>query len=153
MAGSDWKAIGRYCLYNLDPTFVERVQQGDIVVGGKNFGCGSSKPAAIALIGAGIECVIAESFSRLFFRNCINLGLLPVQSETLAKKIQEGDRLEVDLEAGRCRDLTQGWQDALPPYPPLIRELIESGGLGKWIKGKGAARYEKLQKEAAPKAM
>ena len=143
IAGPEWKEIGRYCLYNLDPTFYERVEQGDILVAGKNFGCGSSKPAAIALIGAGIEAVIAKSFSRLFFRNCINLGLLPIQSESLAERINEGDKLEIDLSEGICKNLSQGWQDKLPSYPPLIRELIEAGGLGKWIKGKGARRYEK----------
>jgi 3-isopropylmalate/(R)-2-methylmalate dehydratase small subunit len=146
LAGSDWKALGRYCLYNLDPTFVDRVIQGDILVAGNNFGCGSSKPAAIALIGAGIECVIAKSFSRLFFRNCINLGLLPVQSGTLVQKINDGDRLEIDLAGGNCRNLSQGWEETLPDYPPLIRELIDAGGLGKWIKHKGAVRYISLGK-------
>jgi 3-isopropylmalate dehydratase small subunit len=146
-AGPEWKAIGRYCLRNLDPAFAERVEQGDILIAGKNFGCGSSKPAAIALIGAGIECVIAESFSRLFFRNCINLGLLPVQSETLAQRIQEADRLEIDPRQGICRNLTRDWQEALPKYPPLICELIEAGGLSKWIKGRGAARYAELRKD------
>ena len=142
-AGPEWKAIGRHCLYNLDPTFFQRVEQGDILVAGKNFGCGSSKPAAIALIGAGIECVIAKSFSRLFFRNCINLGLLPVESRELAEAVQEGDRLIIDRENGSLENLTQGWRKPLPDYPPLIRELIESGGLAKWVKGKGALRYVK----------
>lgn len=142
-AGPDWKAIGKYCLHNLDPTFVQRAKQGDVLVAGRNFGCGSSKPAAIALIGAGIACVIAKSFSRLFFRNCINLGLLPVESEELADAIQEGDLLEIDQENGFCANLTQGWRRPLPAYPPLIRELIESGGLARWVKGRGAARYAK----------
>ena len=141
IAGPEWKAIGRYCLYNLDPTFIERVEQGDILVAGKNFGCGSSKPAAIALIGAGIEAVIAKSFSRLFFRNCINLGLLPIQSEILADRVSESDRLVIDLSEGICENLSQGWQESLPVYPPLIMELVEAGGLGKWIKGKGRQRY------------
>jgi 3-isopropylmalate/(R)-2-methylmalate dehydratase small subunit len=146
MAGPDWRAIGRYCLYNLDPTFVERVEQGDILIAGSNFGCGSSKPATISLIGAGIEAVIAKSFSRLFFRNCINSGLLPIQSESLADRINDGERLEIDPVSGYCRNLTRNWQEALPPYPPLIQELIDAGGLAKWIKGKGVERYAGLYK-------
>ena len=144
IAGPEWKDIGRYCLYNLDPSFYERVEHGDVVIAGKNFGCGSSKPAAIALIGAGIEAVIAKSFSRLFFRNCINLGLLPIQSESLAELINEGDKLEIDLSSGICKNLSQEWQKTIPSYPPLIKELIESGGLGKWLKGKGAQRYKNI---------
>lgn len=143
LTGPEWKAIGKYCLYNLDPTFVERVVQGDVLVAGRNFGCGSSKPAAISLIGAGIECVIAKSFSRLFFRNCINLGLLPVESAELADTIQEGDRLQIDLSGNFCINVTQEWHKPLPTYPHLIRELIESGGIANWIKGKGTVRYDK----------
>ena len=135
-AGSDIKELGKICLRNVDPTFAARAQEGDVLVAGKNFGCGSAKPAAIALLGAGIRCVVAHSFSRLFFRNCINMGLFPVESAEMSMAIQEGDLLEIEMDAQLCRNITQKTEYRLPDLPPLIRDMVQSGGIANRLKQK-----------------
>jgi 3-isopropylmalate/(R)-2-methylmalate dehydratase small subunit len=112
-----------------------RVNAGDILVGGSNFGCGSSREIApIAIRGAGISCVIADSFARIFFRNAINLGYPILQSPQAAEAIEDGDELEVDLEAGVIRNLTRGDEYRAEAFGEFMTELIRMGGLVPWVR-------------------
>jgi 3-isopropylmalate/(R)-2-methylmalate dehydratase small subunit len=128
---------GRHCLESLDPTFASRAQPGDIVVAGKNFGCGSSRPAHVALLAVGIGAVLAESFGRLFFRNSISGGLLVVPCPGIVDLASAGDRIEVDTVQGRVRNVTSGRTLSFPPMPAFLREMVELGGekpyLRKWL--------------------
>ena len=109
---------------------------GDVIVGGKNFGCGSSREhAPICIKESGLQCVVAESFARIFFRNCINVGLAPIQCDTDA--IDEGDELEVDLVAGEVRDLTNGKTLPFAPLPPVMRSILDQGGLVAYVQEHG----------------
>jgi len=127
---SDVKELAAHCMEDIDATFTSRVKQGDIVVAGKNFGCGSSREhAPIALKGAGISCVIAETFARIFYRNAINIGLPILECPEAAERIQAGDRVTVDLVSGTVADLTTGETFQAEPFPPFMRELIDAGGL------------------------
>jgi 3-isopropylmalate/(R)-2-methylmalate dehydratase small subunit len=127
--------LGRYCMQNIDPGFVERVQPGDFIVAGSNFGCGSSREAAPwAIKGAGIAAVIAESFARIFFRNSINIGLPLLQAPEAVRAAQEGDKLEADLASGVIRNLTRGESFTAARYPAFIQDLIAAGGLVPYTK-------------------
>ena len=132
--------IAPHVMEGIDPDFARQVRPGDIVVGGKNFGTGSSRETApAALKEAGVSCVVAVFFARIFFRNAINIGL-PVVECPEAGRIAPGDELEIDLEGGRIRDLTQGFElDALP-LPEHIMELIRLGGLVPFLERKVAER-------------
>jgi 3-isopropylmalate/(R)-2-methylmalate dehydratase small subunit len=130
----------KHAMEGLDPTFVTRVRQGDLVVAGKNFGAGSSREyAASALRIAGIAAVIAPFFARIFFRNAINQGL-PVLECPDATKIAEGDELEVDVIAGTVRDRTKGLVLTATKLPPHILEIIETGGMIPWLERRLAAK-------------
>jgi 3-isopropylmalate dehydratase small subunit len=112
-----------------------KVSPGDIVVAGSNFGCGSSREIApVAIRGAGISCVIADSFARIFFRNSINLGYPILQSPRAAEAVREGDELEVDLEAGTIRDFTCGDEYRAEAFPEFMTELMRMGGLVPWVR-------------------
>jgi 3-isopropylmalate/(R)-2-methylmalate dehydratase small subunit len=112
-----------------------KIARGDIVVGGANFGCGSSREIApIAIRGAGVSCVIADSFARIFFRNSINLGYPILQSPQAAEAIEEGDELEVDLEEGVIRNFTKGDEYRAEPFPEFMTELMRMGGLVPWVR-------------------
>ena len=112
-----------------------QVAAGDIVVGGSNFGCGSSREIApIAIRGAGISCVIADSFARIFFRNAINLGYPILQSPQAAEAIEAGDELEVDLEDGVIRNVTKGDEYRAEAFPEFMTELVRMGGLVPWVR-------------------
>jgi 3-isopropylmalate/(R)-2-methylmalate dehydratase small subunit len=114
---------------------------GDILVAGSNFGCGSSREIApIAIRGAGISCVIADSYARIFFRNSINLGYPILQSPQAAEAIEEGDELEVDLEEGVIRNFTKGDEYQCEAYPEFMNELIKMGGLVPWVRKRLAER-------------
>ncbi|MBQ7190434.1 MAG: 3-isopropylmalate dehydratase small subunit [Kiritimatiellae bacterium] len=127
---SDVKELAAHCMEDIDASFTSRVKQGDIVVAGKNFGCGSSREhAPIALKGAGIACVIAETFARIFYRNALNIGLPILECPEAAKRIQSGDRVAIDLASGTVTDLTTGETFHAEPFPPFMRELIDAGGL------------------------
>ena len=130
----------KHVLEGLDPTFASRVRKGDLLVGGKNFGAGSSREyAASALRIVGIGAVIAPFFARIFFRNAINQGLAVFECAE-ARTIREGDDLEVDVVAGTVRDLTQGTSFTSTKLPPHILELIEAGGLVPWLERRLAAQ-------------
>ncbi|MGA1839162.1 MAG: 3-isopropylmalate dehydratase small subunit [bacterium] len=133
---TDPDELAQYCLKDLDENFVSQVKTGDVLVGGANFGCGSSREhAPICIKAAGISCVIAASFARIFFRNAINIGLPIVESEQAALNIQTGDHVEVNVEIGKIINLTRQEEYEIVPYPPFMKELIASGGLMNYIKG------------------
>ena len=127
---SDADQLAAHCMEDLDPEFVTRVQPGDILVGGEDFGCGSSREQApIAIRAAGISAVIARSFARIFFRNAINIGLPVLVSPEAAAEIESGDELELDLAAGTITDATRGKTYHAQPFPDFLREIIAAGGL------------------------
>ena len=127
---TDEKALAAHCMEDADPEFVRKAKPGDIIVAGKNFGCGSSREhAPIAIKGFGIPCVVAESFARIFFRNCINIGLPIAECPDAAREAKEGDVLELDLAAALVRNVTSGNSYSFPPFPEEIKQIIEAGGL------------------------
>ena len=127
---SDRTELAKHCMEDLDPTFVGRVQQGDILVAGLNFGCGSSREhAPIAIQASGVSLVIAKSFARIFYRNAINIGLAIVECPEAVEAIAEGDEVEADLDAGIIRNLTSGAEYRAEPFPPFIQTIITHGGL------------------------
>jgi 3-isopropylmalate dehydratase small subunit len=122
--------LAKYVMEDLDPSLAGRIEPGDIFVAGKNFGCGSSREhAPLALKGAGVACVIAESFARIFYRNAINIGLPILESPEAARRIRQGDRVTVDLSTGIITDETTGEQFQSEPYPEFILQIIRAGGL------------------------
>ncbi len=136
---SDPKELAKHCMEDARPEFAREVRPGDIIVAGKNFGCGSSREhAPIAIKAAGISCVIAESFARIFYRNAFNTGLLILESPEAAREIQEGHEVEIDPEEGVIKDLTTGKTYRCQPIPPFMKELLEDGGLIPHIKKKFA---------------
>ncbi len=138
---TDPKELGQHCLENTDPEFVGRAQPGDVIVADINFGCGSSREhAPVSIRGAGVSCVIAKSFARIFFRNAINLGLPVLESPEAVDAIEAGDDVEVDLSTGTIRDLTTEEVFKAKPYEPFMLELIEAGGLIPYTKRRLAAR-------------
>ncbi len=134
---SDPKELAKHCMQDLDPTFVERVKPGDIMVAEENFGCGSSREhAPICIKAAGIDCVIAKSFARIFYRNAINTGLAILECPEAVDGISEGDTVSVDADAGIITDETTGKSWKAQPFPPFIKEIIEAGGLVARTKNK-----------------
>lgn len=127
---SDHKELASHCMEDLDKTFVSRVQSGDIITAGQNFGCGSSREhAPIAIKASGISLVIAKSFARIFYRNSINIGLAIVECPEAVDEISEGDKVEADLDNGIIRNLTTGAEYKTAPFPEFIQKIIENGGL------------------------
>lgn len=137
---SDHAELASHCMEDLDKTFVSRVQAGDIMVAGQNFGCGSSREhAPIAIKASGISLVIAKSFARIFYRNSINIGLAIVECPEAVDGISEGDMIEADLDNGIIRNLTTGKDFSTAPFPEFIQKIIENGGLIESI-AKGVIR-------------
>ncbi len=127
---SDHAELASHCMEDLDTTFVTRVEKGDIMVAGQNFGCGSSREhAPIAIKASGISLVIAKSFARIFYRNSINIGLPIIECPEAAEDISEGDILEVDCGRGVIRNITTGKTYETLPFPDFIQGIIEDGGL------------------------
>lgn len=136
---SDPAELAKHCLEDLDTTFVERVQPGDIIVADENFGCGSSREhAPIAIKAAGVDVVIAKSFARIFYRNAINTGLAIMECPEAVDAIGGGDVVSVDTATGLITDETTGATFTAQPFPPFIAEIIEDGGLvSRWQKKLG----------------
>jgi len=127
---SDPAELARHCMEDADPEFAGRVQAGDIIVGGANFGCGSSREhAPLAIKGAGVSCVIARTFARIFYRNAFNIGLPILESPAAVDGIRAGDQVEVDAAAGRIKNLTTGEEFEAKPIPPFMQKIIAAGGL------------------------
>jgi 3-isopropylmalate/(R)-2-methylmalate dehydratase small subunit len=134
---SDPKVLAKHAMEDERPKFSEKVKKGDILVADKNFGCGSSREhAPLALRAAGISCVIAKSFARIFYRNGLNLGLPLLESTEASEVIQEGDRVRVNLSTGEIFDLTQKKKFFAKPIPSFMQELIKDGGLIRHLKKK-----------------
>jgi 3-isopropylmalate/(R)-2-methylmalate dehydratase small subunit len=133
--------LGKHCLEGLDPEFAQKVQPGDIIVAAENFGCGSSREhAPVAIKGAGVGCVIAATFARIFFRNALNIGLPIIESPAAVQRIAAGDRLEVDVAAGCIINHTKGETYEAAPFPPFVQELIALGGLVPYVAQRLKAR-------------
>lgn len=134
---SDPDQLAGHCLEDLDPGFVSRVKLGDVLIAEENFGCGSSREhAPIAIKGAGVSCVIAKSFARIFYRNAINMGLPIYECPEAVNGIDAGDDVRVDTEKGEITNLTRGVVFKITPFPPFVREIIESGGLINYVRAK-----------------
>lgn len=124
------KELASHCMEDIDTSFVQKVQTGDIMVAGWNFGCGSSREhAPLAIKTCGISVVIAKSFARIFYRNSINIGLPILECEEAADQIQAGDQVEVDFMSGIIKDITQNRQWQAEPFPKFIQNIIDKGGL------------------------
>ncbi|MFO7706786.1 MAG: 3-isopropylmalate dehydratase small subunit [Desulfobacterales bacterium] len=132
---SDPQELARHCMEDADPAFAGRVKPGDIILAGKNFGCGSSREhAPVAIKGARVGLVIADSFARIFYRNAFNIGLPILESPRAAAEIGPGDDVEVDIESGRIVDHTSGRRYQATPIPPFMRELLAAGGLVPYVR-------------------
>lgn len=133
--------LASHCMEDIDPDFYKKVSAGDVMVGEKNFGCGSSREhAPIAIKASGISCVIASTFARIFYRNAINIGLPILECPEAATEIKEGDEVEVDFSNGMITDKTTNKTYSAEPFPPFMQDLITAGGL---------AAYMRAQKETA----
>ena len=134
---SDPKELATHCMEDIDKDFVNKVQQGDIIVADKNFGCGSSREhAPIAIKAAGVSCVIAETFARIFYRNSINIGLPILECPEAAAAIKAGDTVEVDFDSGVITDKTTGQRFKGQPFPEFMQEIIKAEGLINYINNK-----------------
>ena len=133
----DAKELASHVMVDLDPTFVDRLEPGDIVVAKSNFGCGSSREhAPLALKTAGVSCVIANSFARIFYRNSINIGFPILECPEAVAGIEEGDKVEVEFETGIIKNLTKGTQFQAQAFPPFLQKMIEANGLVNYVNSK-----------------
>jgi 3-isopropylmalate/(R)-2-methylmalate dehydratase small subunit len=138
---SDPAELARHCMEDIDREFVLKVQPGDIIMATTNFGCGSSREhAPLAIKAAGISCIIAKSFARIFFRNAINIGLPLLECEEAVAQTEAGDLVEVDLSRGKIKNVTRGATFTAKPYPDFMAELISAGGLIEYTKKRLASR-------------
>ena len=129
--------LAKHCMEDIDSSFAGSVQAGDIMVGGWNFGCGSSREhAPVAIQASGISCVIAASFARIFYRNSINIGFPILECPEASEAIKAGDIVTVDTETGKITDETTGQVFEAKPFPPFIQKIVESGGLLPYLKEK-----------------
>ena len=134
---SDPAELATHCMEDIDSDFVKKVHKGDIIVAEKNFGCGSSREhAPIAIKAAGVSCVIAETFARIFYRNAINIGLPIIECPEAAKGIESGDEVEVDFDSGIIRNLTKNTQFKGQAFPEFLQKIIASEGLINYINQK-----------------
>ncbi|MEA3493536.1 MAG: 3-isopropylmalate dehydratase small subunit [Candidatus Margulisiibacteriota bacterium] len=129
--------LAKYAMMDADPEWVDKMKKGDFIIGGENFGCGSSREhAPVALKAAGVSAVIAKSFARIFYRNAINIGLPILESPEAAEEIHEGDTIEVDLANGEIKNVTLKTKYYAQPFPPFMQKIIKAGGLIKYLKAK-----------------
>ena len=137
----DDKSLAAHCMEDIDADFASTVEPGDIIVAGNNFGCGSSREhAPLAIKASGVKCVIAPSFARIFYRNAINIGFPIMECPEAAEEIQAGDTVSVDFKPGVIVDETTGKSYQAAPFPAFVEGIIESGGLLKSLKARGAAK-------------
>ena len=126
--------LAKHCMEDIDKEFVNNVSEGDIIVADKNFGCGSSREhAPIAIKAAGVSCVIADTFARIFSRNAINIGLPIIECPEAAKGIEDGDQVEVDFDSGKIYNKTKGTEFQGQAFPEFMQKIISSGGLINYI--------------------
>jgi 3-isopropylmalate/(R)-2-methylmalate dehydratase small subunit len=137
---SDKKELTTHCMEDIDPEFLQKVKSGDIMIGGLNFGCGSSREhAPMVILESGISCVIAKTFARIFYRNAINIGLPILECARASERIMSGDEVEIDFDSGVITNLTKNESYTAEPFPEFIKEIISAGGLLASIRKK----YEK----------
>jgi 3-isopropylmalate/(R)-2-methylmalate dehydratase small subunit len=135
---TDKLELASHCMEHIDKDFMKKVKTGDVMIAGKNFGCGSSREhAPVAIKAAGISYVIAESFARIFFRNSINIGLPIIESKEAAERIREKDLVQVDTKAGLIKNLTRKENYKIEKYPPFMQKIFASGGLIESLKKRG----------------
>lgn len=135
---SDGKELAMHCMEDIDTNFLKEVKEGDIIVADKNFGCGSSREhAPLAIKEAGISCVIARTFARIFYRNAINIGLPILECEAAADGISKGDEVEINFDTGVITNVTKGETYQAQPFPPFMQDIIRQGGLVNKIKAQG----------------
>lgn len=136
--------LAKHAMEGIDPEFSKKVRKGDIIVAGKNFGCGSSREQApLVLKHAGVSMVIAESFARIFYRNSFNVGFPLLVCRGIIKAVEEGDELEVDVSTGRIYNITRGVELRANPIPDFLMEIVESGGLSEYYKKHGRFPWQK----------
>ncbi len=134
---SDPSELAAHCMEDLDASFAAAVRPGDVIVGGQNFGCGSSREHAPAAIqAAGVSCVVAASFARIFYRNAVNIGLPILESPEAAAAIESGDWLSLDFGSGTITDGTKGASWRAAPFPPFMRRIMEAGGLTEYVRAR-----------------
>ena len=134
---TDGFELAKHCMEDIDKEFIKNVQKGDIMVAQKNFGCGSSREHAPLVIKcAGVSCVIAETFARIFYRNAINIGLPIIECPEAARGIEAGDEVEVDFDSGKIYNKTKGTEFQGQPFPEFMQKLIAAGGLVKYTNSK-----------------
>lgn len=132
----DAKELAKHCMEDIDTSFASKVQEGEIMIAGKNFGCGSSREhAPLAIKTCGVACVIAASFARIFYRNALNIALPILECPEAAEAIKAGDEVEVDFDTGKIIDKTSGVTFEAEPFPPFMQDLIKAGGLASYMKG------------------
>lgn len=137
MNTSEPAELAIHCMEDADPEFTSKMSAGDIIVAGKNFGCGSSREhAPIAIKASGVSCVVAESFARIFYRNCINIGLPILECPQAARNIKGGDEVEIDVSTGKITNLTDSSTYMAKPFPDFMKEIIAVGGLMKYVEKK-----------------
>lgn len=135
LVSTDLEVLGTHCMAGLEPGWVQRVEPGDILVGGPNFGCGSSREhAPLAILGAGIPVVVAHSFARIFYRNGFNMGLILLEIGDAVADIADGDQLDIDVPAGRIEDLRTGQIIDLQSLPEFMQTLLTAGGLVEYVR-------------------
>ena len=131
------KELAAHCMEDIDKDFVNKVEEGDMIVANKNFGCGSSREhAPIAIKAAGVSCVIASTFARIFYRNAINIGLPILECDEAVKAIDNGDKLEVDFSTGVIKNLTKNEEYKGEPFPKFMQNIIDNDGLIGYIRNK-----------------
>lgn len=127
--------LAKHCMEDYDLDFTKKIAPGDIIVADDNFGCGSSREVApLSIKAAGIGAVVAASFARIFYRNCINIGLPIFESAECAEATKAGDQLEIDMSGGKIINVTRDQVFTFVPFPPFMKTIIEKGGLGGWVK-------------------
>lgn len=132
---TDAKELAKHCMEVADPDFATKAKPGDIMIAGRNFGCGSSREhAPISIKGMDLGIVIAESFARIFFRNCINIGMPILECPEAAKDAKAGDQMEVDLDKGQIKNVTQNKTYTAAPFPEFMQQIIKAGGLMPYVK-------------------
>lgn len=129
--------LASHCMEDIDKTFALNVKEGDFIIAGANFGCGSSREhAPLAIKASGIKAVIAKSFARIFYRNAINIGLIIIENDEIQNDVEESDNIEIDLNNGKIINKTKNKEYSFPPFPDEIQKLIEAGGLVNYTKQK-----------------
>lgn len=131
---TDEKELAVHCMEDYDRDFNKKIRKGDIIVADENFGCGSSREVApLSIKSAGISAVVARSFARIFYRNCINIGLPIFESPDCAANTEAGDKLEIDMFGGKIKNITKNKEFKFAPFPPFMKTIIEKGGLRGWV--------------------